>query len=64
MKVASKFLQNVAKFKCLGMVVTNQNCMNGKIKSRLNSGTKIEQTCTKRSDSVQAEKMDRFKVQK
>jgi hypothetical protein len=30
MKVASKFLQNMAQFKCLGMVVTNQNCMNGK----------------------------------
>jgi hypothetical protein len=37
-KVADKYFQNVAKLKCLGMMVTNQNCIHEEIKSRLNSG--------------------------
>jgi hypothetical protein len=29
-KAASKFFINMAKFKCLGTMITSQNCMNGK----------------------------------
>jgi hypothetical protein len=34
-KIADKFLKNVAKFKYLGMTETNQNYIHDKIKSRL-----------------------------
>jgi hypothetical protein len=34
-KVANIFTKNVAKFKHLGMTVTNQNCIHEEIKSRL-----------------------------
>jgi hypothetical protein len=33
---ANLFFQNVAKFQCLGMTVTNQNLINEEITSRLN----------------------------
>jgi hypothetical protein len=33
MKVGSKFFRNVAKLKCMGMGVTNQNCINGNIRA-------------------------------
>jgi hypothetical protein len=38
MEVANKFLENVAKFKCLGRTVTNKNSIHIEIKSRLKSG--------------------------
>jgi hypothetical protein len=41
MKVGSKFFRKVAILKCMGMTVTNQNCISGNIKSTLNSWTKI-----------------------
>jgi hypothetical protein len=37
MNVANEFLKNVAKFKYLGMKVTNQNLFHEEIKIRLNS---------------------------
>jgi hypothetical protein len=37
-KVANRFFENVAQFRCLGMTVTNQNLMWEEIKRRLNSG--------------------------
>jgi hypothetical protein len=37
-KVAYKSFENVTKFKYLGMMLTNQNCICQEIKSRLNSG--------------------------
>jgi hypothetical protein len=37
-KTVNKSLENVAKFKYLGATLTDQNCMNEEIKSRLNSG--------------------------
>jgi hypothetical protein len=37
-KIANRSSENVAKFKYLGTTLTDQNCMNEEIKSRLNSG--------------------------
>jgi hypothetical protein len=36
-KTANRSLEDVAKFKCLGITPTDQKCMNEEIKSRLNS---------------------------
>jgi len=41
MKVGSKFFRKVAKLKCMGIEVTNHNCISENIKSRLHSWTKI-----------------------
>jgi hypothetical protein len=38
MKIASKSFEGVAKFEYLGTTLTDQNCMQEEIKSRLNSG--------------------------
>jgi hypothetical protein len=37
-KVANKCIRNIAKFRYLGMTVTNQNCIHEEIKCRLNLG--------------------------
>jgi hypothetical protein len=37
-KVANKCFENVTKFRYLEMTITNQNLIQGEIKSRLNSG--------------------------
>jgi hypothetical protein len=38
MKIAKRFIEDVAKYRYLGATLTGQNCMHGEIKSRLNSG--------------------------
>jgi hypothetical protein len=37
-KIANRSFEGVVKFKYLGTALTDQNCMNEEIKSRLNSG--------------------------
>jgi hypothetical protein len=37
-KIVNRFFEGVAKFKYLGTTMTDQNCMQEEIKSRLNSG--------------------------
>jgi hypothetical protein len=37
-KIANRFSEDVAKFKYLGTALTDQNCMQEEIKSRLNLG--------------------------
>jgi hypothetical protein len=39
--IVNKFFGNVITFKYMGMIVTNQNCIAGKIKGRLN----LENAC-------------------
>jgi hypothetical protein len=38
MKIANRSFEGVSEFKYLGTTLTDQNCMQEKIKSRLNSG--------------------------
>jgi hypothetical protein len=37
-KIGNRSFESVAKFKCLGTTLTDQNCVREEIKSRLNSG--------------------------
>jgi hypothetical protein len=37
-RIANRYIENVAQFKCLGMIVTNQNLNQEEIKRRLNLG--------------------------
>jgi hypothetical protein len=37
-KIANRSSEDVAKFKCFGTTLTDQNCMHEEIKGRLDSG--------------------------
>jgi hypothetical protein len=37
-KIANRSIESVAKFKYLGTILTDQNCIKKEIKSRINSG--------------------------
>jgi hypothetical protein len=38
MKIANKFFENVARFKHMGMMLTDQNCMHEEMKIRMSVG--------------------------
>jgi hypothetical protein len=38
MKIRSRSFENVVQFKCMGMILTNQNMIQEDIKRKLNSG--------------------------
>jgi folylpolyglutamate synthase/dihydropteroate synthase len=50
-KVADRFFQNVAQFKCLGMTVTNENLIQDEIKKRQISGNACYHSVQKLSSS-------------
>jgi hypothetical protein len=41
LKIENRSFEDAEKFKCLGTILTDKNCMHEEIKSRLNSGNAL-----------------------